>query len=251
MHPFFFIFFFPRPFSLVEFANAPSQRKVGTHPIRLMPCKSTESARSWLAASEGCTPSQNTYWVALLQLRDDLERHKNTVFPTVPVLQQLLVASLKPVKKNNAKIESWKWRLIQVFSAETLKVEYHNLKEIWQRRRGAWKCRRQLIWGLEAASEAGLRWSWAFDWILGHQCWDEQRIHSGGWIQIKFWLLGGNPVAVVKSLQFSWLLTHTIPVFSTRTTLDLTSHYFVFFGQKVKIASRAITLTKLESMPTR
>ena len=63
-----------------------------------MPCKSNESARTWFAASEGWTPSQNTYWVALGQAPGDFGLHKQIVFPTVPTRQQPLLASTKPIE---------------------------------------------------------------------------------------------------------------------------------------------------------
>lgn len=56
-----------------------------------------------MAASDGCTPSQNTNSVALLQVPGDFELHKNKVLSTVPVLQQPLVASLKPTKRMQLK----------------------------------------------------------------------------------------------------------------------------------------------------
>jgi len=75
-------------------------------PRREKPCPIRAVARISLAASEGCTLSQNTYWVALEHVPNDFGLHKSEVVSTVPVPQHPLVASVNPVidKKMNV---SW------------------------------------------------------------------------------------------------------------------------------------------------
>lgn len=68
------------------------------YPIRAIPCKISASARTWLAASEGWTLSQNTYCVALEQVPIDFGLHNKDVVSTVPVPQQPLLASAKPIE---------------------------------------------------------------------------------------------------------------------------------------------------------
>lgn len=65
--------------------------------MRDMPCTSKESAKTWLAASEGWTLSQNTYWVALEQVPGDFVLHNSDVNSIVPVPQHPLPASAKPI----------------------------------------------------------------------------------------------------------------------------------------------------------
>lgn len=64
--------------------------------MRLIPWRIKASASTWFAACDGCTLSQNTYWVALLHVPGDLGLHKNTVVSTVPVPQHPLAASVNP-----------------------------------------------------------------------------------------------------------------------------------------------------------
>jgi len=65
---------------------------------RDMPCRINASARTWLAACEGWTLSQNTYCVALEQVPGDFGLHNKDVVSTVPVPQHPLFASTKPIK---------------------------------------------------------------------------------------------------------------------------------------------------------
>ena len=67
--------------------------------MREMPWEINASARTWLAAWDGWTLSQNTYWVALEQVPIDFGLHKNDVVSKIPVPQQPLLASAKPTKK--------------------------------------------------------------------------------------------------------------------------------------------------------
>lgn len=69
--------------------------------IRAMPCRINASARTWLAACEGWTLSQNTYWVALEQVPGDFGLHNKDVVSTIPVPQQPFLASAKPIYRTS------------------------------------------------------------------------------------------------------------------------------------------------------
>jgi len=66
-----------------------------------MPCRINASARTWLAACEGWTLSQNTYWVALEQVPGDFGLHNKDVVSTIPVPQQPFLASAKPIYRTS------------------------------------------------------------------------------------------------------------------------------------------------------
>lgn len=63
--------------------------------MRGTPCASKSPAKTWLAASEGWNPSQNTYDVALEHVPRALELQSKEV-SSVPVPQQALLDSKKP-----------------------------------------------------------------------------------------------------------------------------------------------------------
>lgn len=71
-----------------------------------MPWIMSESARTWLAAWDGCTLSQNTYCVALLHVPGDFGLHNNDVVSTVPVPQHPLFASANPNNQSPKKSTS-------------------------------------------------------------------------------------------------------------------------------------------------
>lgn len=77
--------------------------------MRAMPWTTSASARTWLAASDGWTLSQNTYWVALEQVPGDFGLHNSDVVSSVPVPQQPLLASRKPAK-------TWEIKMITIYS---------------------------------------------------------------------------------------------------------------------------------------
>lgn len=184
--------------------------------MRLIPWRINASARTWLAACDGWTLSQNTYCVAFEQVPMDFGLQSKDVVSIVPVPQQPLLASANPVKT------SWKKSIIQIPHISSwlivdqclivrCYVQYHCLRETWWYQRGAYKCQKQQSWGLEAASAALRLLNWSSCWSLGRRCSAWTRSHLDG-IRIEWWLLAGSLMVEVKSPQFSLLPGHTSPV---------------------------------------